>query len=63
MAKGDLGPPSGEPCRVCGQHQDNQMEPRFCYTVCWTHRDVPPASLTFASGQYKKLGKTQWDRS
>lgn len=40
-----FGPPSDEPCRVCGKHNNNQMEPRFLYTVCEDHQDVAPVDI------------------
>ncbi len=41
----DIGHPSSEPCAVCGLHKNNQQEPRFLYTVCEDHRNVPPVKI------------------
>lgn len=43
-----IGPPSREPCDVCGGHDDNQMEPRFLYTVCHAHQRVAPVDINRA---------------
>jgi hypothetical protein len=40
-----FGYPSDEPCRVCGKHNNNQSEPRFGYTVCVEHQNVPPVKI------------------
>jgi len=39
------GYPSDEPCRVCGLHNENEIEPRFGYTVCAEHKDTPPVKI------------------
>lgn len=41
----DIGHSSNEPCVVCGRHNNNQIEPRFLYTVCEEHKNVPPTKL------------------
>lgn len=43
--KQTFGYPSKEPCAVCGKYDNNQSEPRFSYTVCENHQDVPPTSI------------------
>jgi hypothetical protein len=40
-----FGYPSDEPCWVCGKHDNNQSEPRFLYTVCEEHQNVPPVDI------------------
>ena len=40
-----FGYPSEEPCAVCGSFNNNQSEPRFCYTVCEDHQSVPPTEI------------------
>jgi hypothetical protein len=40
-----FGYPSDEPCAVCDGHKNNQSEPRFSYTVCEDHQNVPPAYI------------------
>jgi hypothetical protein len=30
---------------VCGQHKNNQQEPRFLYVVCEDHQHVPPNQI------------------
>lgn len=58
----NIGYPSKKPCQVCGAHEENQEEAsRFHYTVCKTHRLVPPAFLDAAKKQYKIRGQTDWD--
>ena len=44
------GYPSKEPCRVCGKYKNNQSEPRFGYTVCEEHQNVPPAEILDKEG-------------
>lgn len=56
-----FGYPGDDPCRVCAGHDENQSEPRFGYTVCRLHRNVPPASLDKAAAQYQALGCTVYD--
>lgn len=41
----NFGYPSSEPCVVCHGYDDNQSEPRFHYTVCRRHQEVPPAFI------------------
>lgn len=53
---------SDEPCEVCGGHKNNQIDPRFSYTVCEDHQRVPPAFLQEGKRQFKDSGTTQWDR-
>ena len=43
--RNNFGYLSTEPCRVCGLHKNNQSEPRFGYTVCEDHQDVPPTQI------------------
>lgn len=47
MSNGNLlfGPSSSEPCQVCGEHKNNQWEPRFGYTVCIEHQNVAPVDI------------------
>jgi hypothetical protein len=33
------------PCDVCGQNNDNVIEPRFGYVVCSEHADVLPVVI------------------
>lgn len=39
-------PVKGVPCDVCGKEKNNAMEPRFYYTVCEDHYDVPPVDVS-----------------
>lgn len=52
---------SDDPCEVCGGFENNQIEPRFGYTVCEIHQRVPPAFLKEGKEQFAQAGKTQWD--
>lgn len=45
MAEQDDAPPPispADPCGNCGQHKNNQIEPRFGYVYCDDCKDVPP---------------------
>ena len=37
---------STDPCQVCGQHKNNQIEPRFDYTVCEDHQNTSPITVS-----------------
>lgn len=45
MNKNHFGYPSDIPCCVCGKYKNNQSEPRFGYTVCEDHQDIPPVEI------------------
>lgn len=40
-----FGTQSGLPCVVCGGYNHNQYEPRFGYSVCINHKNMPPAKI------------------
>lgn len=58
----DFGYPSKQPCVVCEQHKNNQSEPRFSYTVCEDHQNIPPAFVHQAASQFQRYGGTEWDK-
>lgn len=35
--------PTNDPCDICGKIGENGIEPRFGYTTCEKHKDLPPA--------------------
>lgn len=49
MGNNRFGYPSKESCQVCGEHKNNQYEPRFYYTVCENHQRVPPVDIPYRS--------------
>ncbi|WCK57091.1 hypothetical protein PP175_28290 (plasmid) [Aneurinibacillus sp. Ricciae_BoGa-3] len=46
-----------EPCEVCGKVGDNRQEPRFLYTVCEKHQDVPPTEVARIRNMQEKSTK------
>ena len=34
------------PCAVCGQINENKIEPRFGYVVCKEHYHIPPTEVS-----------------
>ena len=45
-----FGYPSDKKCVVCGGKKNNQIEPRFFYTVCEDHQGVPPTEINLTIG-------------
>ncbi len=41
----DFGYPTKKPCDICGEWNNNQIEPRFGFTVCEPHQTVPPIEI------------------
>ena len=41
----NFGYPSREPCVFCGGYDNNQLEPRFLYTACQKHYNIPPIEV------------------
>lgn len=37
---------SDKPCAVCGKRLNNTVEPRFLYTVCEEHAQLPPVEVS-----------------
>lgn len=48
----DLGYPSDKPCVVCKEVNENQVEPRYFYVVCLTHRWLTPVEVAEAARRY-----------
>ena len=46
MSKDNFGYQSRLECSVCGSDKNNQMEPRFGYTVCEDHQHIPPVEVS-----------------
>lgn len=57
MNKDNFGYQSRLECVVCGTYKNNQMEPRFLYTVWEDHQDVPPVEI---SDIIEKAKKNNW---
>ena len=62
MMRSKKSTPSKESCRICGSSDQNrQWTFGFRYTLCVTHREVPPARLDEAKQQYVRHRRTEWD--
>lgn len=40
-----FGYPSDSPCIICEGYNNNQIEPRFGYTVCEEHQKIKPSDI------------------
>jgi len=44
--KNNFGYNSEKPCEICGKYKNNQLEPRFLYSVCEDHQNIAPNKMS-----------------